>query len=187
MIGLVLILTMLAGLMGTLVLYNHFLTQYKENIQIVYLADQIESLLPQTQCRQCHYDGCRPYAMAIAAGDARIDQCPPGGQQTVQAISGLLGRETRQNNYNKSLDTPSMVASIDEDLCIGCVKCIHACPVDAIIGAPKQMHSVINKYCTGCELCLPPCPVNCISMLPAQVKTHEWVWEKPKQVYRERS
>ncbi len=166
--------------------FYHFINiKNAPSIQGKDVADHIERLLPQTQCGQCHYEGCRPYALAIASGEASIDQCPPGGQQTVTAIRDLLGKETKFINLPLNQEFNSMVATIDEDYCIGCVKCINACPVDAIVGAPKQMHTVIKGNCTGCELCIPPCPVNCIDMVPTRVKTNEWVWEKPEPAYRE--
>jgi len=129
------------------------------------LTAAIDSLLPQTQCGKCGYAGCRPYAEAIVRGAADINQCPPGGQHTIRRLAGLLGREIKPLNPAFGKSGPKTVALIDEELCIGCVKCIRACPVDAIVGAPKQMHTVIAEHCTGCELCIPPCPVDCISML----------------------
>ncbi|MGH8120236.1 MAG: electron transport complex subunit RsxB [Gammaproteobacteria bacterium] len=130
-----------------------------------FLTDTIDSLLPQTQCGKCGYNGCRPYAAAIARGDADINQCPPGGQHIIRQLAQLLGREIKPLNPAFGKSGSKTVALIDENLCIGCVKCIRACPVDAIVGAPKQMHTVIAAHCTGCELCIPPCPVDCISML----------------------
>jgi electron transport complex protein RnfB len=129
------------------------------------LINTINSLLPQTQCGQCGYDGCRPYANAIAKNKADINQCPPGGNGTIKMLAGLLGRELKPLNSEFGAEKPRQVAFIEEDLCIGCVKCINACPVDAIIGAPKLMHTIIEKECTGCELCIAPCPVDCIDML----------------------
>jgi electron transport complex protein RnfB len=130
------------------------------------LVERIDALLPQTQCAQCRYPGCRPYAAAIASGEAQIDRCPPGGETTVRALAELLGREPRPVDPQYGPTRPPLVARIDEDRCIGCALCLPACPVDAIVGAPRFMHTVIESQCTGCELCLPPCPVDCIRMLP---------------------
>jgi H+/Na+-translocating ferredoxin:NAD+ oxidoreductase subunit B len=130
------------------------------------LADRIDQLLPQTQCEACGHAGCRPYAEAIAAGHADIDRCPPGGDGGVARLAALLGREAKPLHRDHAYRPPS-VAVIDEALCIGCTKCIQACPVDAIVGASKAMHTVIASWCTGCELCVPPCPVDCIALLPA--------------------
>jgi len=129
-------------------------------------ADRIDALLPQTQCTKCGYDGCRPYAEAIARGEADIDQCPPGGDAGIAKLAALLDRAVKPLNPANGTWRPPQVAFIDEALCIGCVKCIHACPVDAIVGASKLMHTVIADWCTGCELCIPPCPVDCISLRP---------------------
>ncbi len=129
------------------------------------MVERIDRLLPQTQCGQCNYPGCRPYARAIAAGEADINQCPPGGESGVRALAQLLGREPKPLNPDNGTPKPPVVALIVEEDCIGCTKCIQACPVDAIIGAPKQMHTVIADLCTGCELCLPPCPVDCIDLV----------------------
>jgi electron transport complex protein RnfB len=129
------------------------------------LARRIDALLPQTQCTKCGYDGCRPYADAIAAGSADIDQCPPGGDEGVVKLAELLGREAKPLNPANGAYRPPQVAVIDEDVCIGCTKCIQACPVDAIVGASKLMHTVIASWCTGCELCIPPCPVDCIALV----------------------
>jgi electron transport complex protein RnfB len=130
------------------------------------LALRIDALLPQTQCTKCGYTGCRPYADAIAAGVADINQCPPGGEEGVARLAALLGREARPLNPANGLYRAPQVAIIDEATCIGCTKCIQACPVDAIVGASKLMHTVIASWCTGCELCLPPCPVDCILLDP---------------------
>ena len=129
-------------------------------------ADRIDALLPQTQCTKCGYDGCRPYAEAIARGEADIDQCPPGGDAGIAKLAALLDRAVMPLNPANGAYRPPQVAVIDERACIGCVKCIHACPVDAIVGASKLMHTVIADWCTGCELCIPPCPVDCISLRP---------------------
>ncbi|WP_019626544.1 electron transport complex subunit RsxB [Thioalkalivibrio sp. ALJT] len=140
------------------------------------VVDQIDALLPQTQCGQCSYPGCRPYAEAIAAGEADINRCPPGGQATVQALADLLDREPTPLEEEEK---EKAVAIIDENLCIGCTLCIQACPVDAILGAAKQMHTVIEAECTGCELCIEPCPVDCIEMVPVRTDITEWRWSEP--------
>jgi len=132
------------------------------------LVARIDAVLPQTQCGQCGYPGCRPYARAIAEGTADINQCPPGGEAGVRALAQLLGREPRPLSAEHGVEKPPQVARIREDECIGCVKCIAACPVDAIIGAPKRLHVVIEDLCTGCELCIAPCPVDCIDLVPAE-------------------
>ena len=126
------------------------------------LVDRVNELLPQTQCAQCGYPGCRPYARAIIDGDADINLCPPGGDDTVQRLARLLGREP----LPLAQSTQPAIAIIDEAACIGCYHCRDACPVDAIVGAPQYMHTVIASECTGCELCVAPCPVDCISMRP---------------------
>lgn len=131
------------------------------------LVDEIDAILPQTQCAQCNYPGCRPYAEALANGEAEINQCPPGGESGVRALAELLGREVIPLNVEHGEAKVPHLAIIDEAVCIGCTKCIQACPVDAILGAAKLMHTVIADECTGCELCLPPCPVDCIEMVPA--------------------
>ncbi|MEX0730866.1 MAG: electron transport complex subunit RsxB [Aquisalimonadaceae bacterium] len=132
------------------------------------VADRIDALLPQTQCGQCNYPGCRPYAEAIARGEAPINQCPPGGERTIQDLAELLDRDPLPLNteHGKPPQT-ALAAWIEEPLCIGCTLCIQACPVDAIVGARGRMHTVIHDECTGCELCVDPCPVDCIHMLPA--------------------
>lgn len=126
------------------------------------LVDRIDGMLPQTQCAQCGFPGCRPYAAAIVNDDAPLNLCPPGGDETVRRLADLLGKEARP------LASPAAseaVALIDEDLCLGCTHCRDACPVDAIIGAHQYMHTIISLECTGCELCVPRCPVDCISMV----------------------
>jgi len=128
------------------------------------LAARIDELLPQTQCTRCGYDGCAPYAAAIAAGDAEINQCPPGGAATIAALASLLGRQALPLNPAHGVEAAPRVAWIDESRCIGCARCLAPCPVDAIVGAPKYMHTVLADRCTGCELCLPPCPVDCIEL-----------------------
>ncbi|MEO8063271.1 MAG: RnfABCDGE type electron transport complex subunit B [Pseudomonadota bacterium] len=129
-------------------------------------AADIDALLPQTQCTRCGYTGCMPYAEAIARGEAQINQCPPGGTETVIALAQLLGQAPQQLNRDNGVETAPTVAFIDEARCIGCTKCLPPCPVDAISGAPRRMHTVIAELCTGCELCVAPCPVDCIIMIP---------------------
>ena len=131
------------------------------------LAARIDSLLPQTQCTRCGYSGCKPYAAAIACGEAEINKCPPGGQATIEALALLLGRPVLSLNPINGVETPLRVAWIDEARCIGCARCLAPSPVDAIVGAQKYMHTVLMDRCTGCELCLPPCPVDCIEMRAA--------------------
>nr|WP_241022078.1 electron transport complex subunit RsxB [Burkholderia sp. Ac-20353] len=131
-------------------------------------------MLPQTQCTKCGYQGCRPYAEAIAAGDANYNQCPPGGAEGVARVARLLGRPVIPLNPVNGDERPRPVAVIDESLCIGCTLCMQACPVDAIAGAPKQMHTVIASLCTGCDLCVPPCPVDCIAMVPVTGEHTGW-------------
>jgi electron transport complex protein RnfB len=128
------------------------------------LAEQIDALLPQTQCRKCGYQGCKPYAEAISQGRADIDQCPPGGEQGITKLADLLGVAAKPLNPAFGVERPRLVAVINEAECIGCTKCIPPCPTDAILGASKYMHTVIAAQCTGCELCIAPCPVSCISM-----------------------
>jgi electron transport complex protein RnfB len=132
------------------------------------LVDAIDALLPQTQCTRCGYAGCRPYAEAIAAGSAPINQCPPGGAAGIAELAALLRRAVLPLNPANGAEKPLAVAVIDEALCIGCTLCIQACPVDCIVGAPTKMHTVIESQCTGCDLCLPPCPMDCIAMVPVQ-------------------
>ena len=131
------------------------------------LAGRIDALLPQTQCTRCGFDACRPYAEAIAEGRADIDRCPPGGDAGVAKLAALLGREVKPLDPSYGAFAPPQLAVIDESTCIGCTKCIQACPVDAIVGASKRMHTVIASWCTGCELCIPPCPVDCIELVAA--------------------
>ncbi len=145
------------------------------------MIDRIEAILPQTQCGQCNYPGCRPYAEAIARGEADINQCPPGGEAGIRALAELLGVEPKPLNAEHGEEKPKRVALIIEDDCIGCTKCIQACPVDAIVGAPKLMHTVIAELCTGCELCLPPCPVDCIEMRPVKPTARDFRWPRPER------
>lgn len=142
------------------------------------LVEQIDAILPQTQCGQCGYPGCKPYAQAIAEGDV-INKCPPGGQATVDALAALLDIDAPEIAEGASSDPIKQVAFIREDECIGCTKCLQACPVDAILGAAKQMHTVISDECTGCKLCVEPCPVDCIDMHAMEVTLNTWKWDMP--------
>ncbi|MFD1215143.1 electron transport complex subunit RsxB [Microbulbifer celer] len=142
------------------------------------IVDQIDEILPQTQCGQCGHPGCRPYAEAIANGEA-INKCPPGGQATINELANLLDVEAVPLDAEHGVEDVKKVAFIREAECIGCTKCIQACPVDAIVGAAKQMHTVIVDECTGCDLCVEPCPVDCIDMVPLETPLQEWHPEKP--------
>ncbi|AYC33846.1 electron transport complex subunit RsxB [Pseudomonas cavernae] len=141
------------------------------------IAEQVNALLPQTQCGQCGYPGCKPYSEAIAAGD-KINKCPPGGEATIAALAALLDVEPEPLDAAEGA-LPQRVAYIREAECIGCTKCLQACPVDAIVGAARQMHTVIVSECTGCDLCVEPCPVDCIDMLVVGSNLHNWKWELP--------
>ncbi len=171
----ILILLALALVFGTILGFAAIRFKVEEDP----IVDQIDNLMPQTQCGQCGYPGCRPYSEAIANGDA-INKCPPGGEATIHALADLLGREFIPLDSESGEETPKTVAYIREDECIGCTKCIQACPVDAILGAAKQMHTVIIDECTGCDLCVEPCPVDCIDMLPVEVTAKDWYWEAPE-------
>ena len=149
------------------------------------IVDQINDILPQTQCGQCGYPGCRPYAEAIANSDEAINKCPPGGEAGIHALADLLDVEAIPLDEEHGEENVKSVAYIREDECIGCTKCIQACPVDAILGAAKQMHTVITSECTGCDLCVEPCPVDCIDMIPEQETLQTWHWNLPDPVSRE--
>ncbi|ATZ73929.1 electron transport complex subunit RsxB [Idiomarina sp. X4] len=140
------------------------------------IVDQIDEILPQTQCGQCGYPGCRPYAEAIANGDD-INKCPPGGEATIKQLADLMGVEAKPLDSAHGEEDVKKVAVIREDECIGCTKCIQACPVDAILGAAKQMHTVIEHECTGCDLCVGPCPVDCIDMVAVKASPETWQWD----------
>ncbi len=172
----VLTLSFIAGSFGLILGYAAIRFKVEGNP----IADQIDGLLPQTQCGQCGFAGCRPYAEAIANGEAPINQCPPGGETTIVALADLLDVEVLPLNqeHGEHNDIP-LVAVIDENICIGCTLCIQACPVDAILGSAKHMHTVIESECTGCELCLPPCPVDCIDMVPVKQSLADWKWTVP--------
>jgi electron transport complex protein RnfB len=138
------------------------------------LADRVEDLLPQTQCTKCGYPACRPYAEAVASGAANYNQCPPGGAEGIARLAALLGKPVIPLNSANGVERPRPLAVIDEQVCIGCTLCMQACPVDAIVGAPKQMHTVIAELCTGCDLCVPPCPVDCIALPPVTGEATGW-------------
>lgn len=152
------------------------------------VVDKIDAILPQTQCGQCGYPGCRPYAEAIARGEADINQCPPGGEAGIQALADLLDREPKPLSAEHGVEKQSKtVVVIDEQVCIGCTLCIQACPVDAILGAAKQMHTVIAEECTGCDLCIPVCPVDCIHVVPVETTLKTWIWPYPQSEANQRA
>ena len=175
------ILAALIALIGLAALFGAILgfAAVKFKVEGDPIVDQIDNLLPQTQCGQCGYPGCRPYAQAIAGGDA-INNCTPCGQTTINALADLLAvpAPTLDEEHGEESEVKK-VAFIREDECIGCTKCIQACPMDAILGAAKQMHTVIADECTGCDLCVEPCPVDCIDMIPVETGVKEWKWELP--------
>ena len=141
------------------------------------IIDEIDRLLPQTQCERCAYPGCRPYAEAIIVAGAPINRCAPGGHKTMQAIATLLKRpeEPLEPEHAALSHFPKKLAKIDESKCIGCTLCIQACPVDAIVGAAKQMHTILEDACTGCELCIEPCPMDCIQLEPTNPPLPTWI------------
>ncbi len=143
------------------------------------VADQVDKILPQTQCGQCGFPGCRPYADALADSSTEVNLCVPGGNEVMLQIAEITGMEPKEMDQEIEENKAKEIAHIDEDLCIGCVLCIKECPVDAILGATKLMHTVIEKECTGCEKCVPVCPVDCIDMKPVQVTTRNWKWPEP--------
>ncbi|HSW03248.1 MAG TPA: electron transport complex subunit RsxB [Aquabacterium sp.] len=148
---------------------------------VILLAARIDAALPQTQCTRCGYPDCRHYAEAIAAGEAGINQCPPGGTEGIVRLAEITGRPVLPLDESHGLEGPLTLAVIDEAWCIGCTLCIKACPVDCIIGAPKLMHTVIDALCTGCELCVPVCPVDCIAMQPVNTERSGWAAWSPAQ------
>lgn len=179
MVAAMIILAVLAGVSGLLLGFSAI----RFKVEGDPLVDQIDAILPQTQCGQCTYVGCRPYAEAIAAGEAPINQCPPGGQEGIDALADLLGVESMILNPECGTEEDvKTLAVIREDECIGCTLCIQECPVDAILGAAKLMHTVIASECTGCELCLPPCPVDCIDMVPVKPTVDNWTWSLPEDL-----
>ena len=177
MLAALLTLGALAALIGLLLGY----AAIRFRVESDPVVERIDALLPQTQCGQCTYAGCRPYAEAIAAGEADINQCPPGGETTIKALADLLGRDPKPLNPEHGEHKEKTVVIIDENVCIGCTLCIQACPVDAILGAAKQMHTVITSECTGCNLCIPPCPVECIHIVPVRRDIGNWIWPAPAE------
>ena len=175
MITALLVMIFLAILLGLVLGYSAI----KFKVDGDPMVARIDAILPQTQCGQCGYPGCKPYATAIAKGEADINQCPPGVDAGAKALAELMGVEFKPLNEEHGIQKPKSVALIDELTCIGCTLCIQACPVDAILGAAKQMHTIIASECTGCELCLPPCPVDCITMEPVLENSESWKWKYP--------
>ncbi|MEX1033513.1 MAG: electron transport complex subunit RsxB [Cellvibrionaceae bacterium] len=169
------------ALVGLAVLFGAILgyASVRFKVEADPIVDQIDAILPQTQCGQCGHPGCRPYAQAISNGEA-INRCPPGGQATINELAKLLDMEapSLDEEHGEESERPN-VAYIREDECIGCTKCIQACPVDAILGAAQQMHTVIAEECTGCDLCVEPCPVDCIDMIPVEITVTDWTWKRP--------
>lgn len=175
----IIIITLLALVFGLILGY----ASIKYHVDGDPIVDKIDAVLPQTQCGQCTYAGCRPYAEAIAAGEAGINLCPPGGEAGVQVLADLMGVEPLPIETEDANNTEDeLVAIIIEEDCIGCTLCIQACPVDAILGAAKHMHTVIESECTGCKLCVEPCPVDCIIMEPIATTIDTWVWQLPEQM-----
>ncbi len=150
----------------------------KSGVEAISMVDQVNALLPQTQCGQCGHPGCKPYAQSIVSGGP-INKCPPGGAATIADLATLLGVPVQPLDPEHGVESPRNIAWIREDECIGCTKCIQACPVDAILGSAKHMHTVIVSECTGCDLCVEPCPVDCIDMLPARTPLQGWDWPRP--------
>lgn len=175
-IALIILLTLLS-LCGLLL--GYFAQKFKTEGDP--LAEKIEKILPQTQCGQCGFAGCKPYAQAIAKGEADINRCPPGGQEGVDKLAELLGVESKSLDEELGEEKPPQVAFIIEEWCIGCTRCIKACPVDAILGSNQKMHTIIADECTGCELCVAPCPVDCIIMKPKDMPLWQWQAQNKKE------
>jgi len=167
----------LAGLFGLLIVW----VARKFKVEGNPVVEQINQVLPQTQCGQCGYPGCKPYAEAIAKGEAPINQCPPGGQDGIHKLAELLDVEELELNPDNGVEEEAdTIVEIVEADCIGCTKCIQVCPVDAIVGAAKHMHTIIGDECTGCDLCIPACPVDCIIQIPAPLPSRIHRQEKPQ-------
>lgn len=171
---------LLAGLFGLLIVW----VARKFKVEGNPVVEQINQVLPQTQCGQCGYPGCKPYAEAIAKGEAPINQCPPGGQEGIRKLATLLDVEELELNPDNGVeDEVDTIVEIVEADCIGCTKCIQVCPVDAIVGAAKHMHTIIGDECTGCDLCIPACPVDCIIQIPAPLPSRIHRQEKPQLIH----
>lgn len=177
MLSALLVMAIIAIVLGAVLGYSAIRFRVEGNP----LVDKIDAILPQTQCGQCGYPGCHPYAEAIANGEAEINLCPPGGEDGIHKLADLLGVEFKPFGGDTVIK-PKSVAFIDENTCIGCTLCLQACPVDAIAGAAKQMHTIVSSECTGCELCITPCPVDCISMVPIEEKITTWKRKYPVQI-----
>lgn len=176
----ILVIGVISALFGALLGY----ASVRFHVESDPIVEQLDALLPQTQCGQCGYPGCKPYAEAVANGEA-INKCAPGGEDTIKKIADLLGVDVQPIDENHEQDDSSQsnrpkVAFIIEEDCIGCTKCIQACPVDAILGAAKQMHTILIDECTGCDLCVAPCPVDCIEMRPTADTIQNWQWDLNK-------
>ncbi|MDA0821973.1 MAG: electron transport complex subunit RsxB [Proteobacteria bacterium] len=178
----------IAALVGLLVIGAWLLLHHREpeRDSRSRIVRRIDEILPQTQCQQCGYGGCLPYAQAILSGNAPIDQCPPGGPVVKRSLAELLGQSNIARLRLSDSEAVDQIVVIDESTCIGCTKCIQACPVDAIVGATKQMHTVIADHCTGCELCIPPCPVDCIDIVRLEPGLERWRWSMPTHLGSER-
>ena len=180
MIVVIITLAIVAAIFGLLLGYSAI----RFRVEGDPVVDKIDAILPQTQCGQCTYAGCHPYAEAIAKGEADINQCPPGGEAVIIALADLLEVEVIPlNAEHGEVKESRTVVYIDENTCIGCTLCIQACPVDAILGAAKHMHTVIESECTGCDLCIPPCPVDCIHIKAVMPTLKTWKWHRPEGGY----
>ena len=162
-------LGILGAIFGAILGYSSLRFKVKEEP----IVEELNAILPQTQCGQCGYPGCKPYAQAIANGEA-INKCPPGGDAVMRKLAERMGIEPQQLEGEEA---PKLIAFINESQCIGCTKCIQACPVDAIVGSTKKIHTVISDECTGCKLCISSCPTDCISMVPITITPQNWQWD----------
>ncbi len=183
MLAAILVMSGLAVVLGAVLGFSAVKFRVQDNP----LVEKIDAILPQTQCGQCGFPGCKPYAQAIAEERADINQCPPGGEEGIRKLAELLGKEFKPLNAEHGAPKTKSVAVIDERLCIGCTLCLQACPVDAILGAAKQMHTVLAAECTGCGLCVPPCPVDCIAMVELREEIATWKWKYPVYQFKRAS